>query len=57
MEIDELIKRLQQITKEYDGDTEVIHNYVHIRFDEALLEYVGDKTITKLFTDELLWHV
>ena len=52
MDIDELIKRLQQIAKEYSGDTEVIH----IKFDEALLEYVNDERISKIFKDKDLWY-
>ena len=52
MKIDELIKRLQQIAKDYKRDTE----NVHILFDEALLKYVDDETVSKIYEEETLWY-
>jgi len=52
MDIDELIKRMQQINKAYDGDNEACHEEI----DKALLEYIDDETVTKLFREIDKWY-
>ena len=50
-DIKELRKKLQAINKEYEYDEEVAHS----KFDDALLDYIGDKRVTDLYNDMERW--
>lgn len=51
MGIKDLRKKLREIEKRYSGDWEGVHS----RQDNALLEYIGDKTVTTIFRSTEKW--
>lgn len=50
-EAKELRKKLRAIEKEYYGDWEVVHS----RQDDALLDYIDDSIVTKIFNGTEKW--
>lgn len=50
--LSEFREKLKQITKEYDGDPEVLH----LEQDNALLEFINDKEVTKIFNNSPKWY-
>lgn len=51
-EIKELRKKLLAIEKEYGGDFEVVHS----KQDNALLDYINDSIVTKIFNGTEKWY-
>ena len=51
MDVKELRKKLRDIEKQYNGDWEVVHS----KQDDALLEYIGDRIVTKIFCSSPKW--
>ena len=48
----QLIKRLKEISADYEGDPEEIH----VRMDDALIEYIDDAEVTDLYNSEVMWY-
>lgn len=51
MTLKELQDRLRKIRREHGGDPEAIH----AKMDEALLDYINDDTVRRLFDADPKW--
>lgn len=52
MTIDELVKLLEEINKEYGGDPEVCH----CEKDGALLDYINSDAVRLEFNEGSMWY-
>ena len=48
---EKLIKVLNAIREKYNGDKEAIHS----KMDDALLEYIGNEEVNRLFNLDAKW--
>jgi len=48
---DELVKKLEQARKVYNGDPEAMH----CEFDDLLIEYINDDRVRNIYDNSNLW--